>query len=86
MATLKEEYTAYLDSKKRVVVRKPTHTVYHVQEYTDGHLVLIPCEIVPSEKIEKGTLAQIERSVANLKARKVSEPVDIKAALKLYKH
>lgn len=83
--TPEKEYVAHVDSKRRMVVRNGTHTVYRVLEYHDGHMVLIPCEIVPSPKIKKGTLAQIERSIVNLKKGKVSEPVDIKAALKLYR-
>lgn len=79
-----KEYLAHLDSKKRIVVRTATHEVYRVREYPDGHLVLIPCQVVTSPKIKKETLAQIERSIANLKANKVSEPIDIKSALKLY--
>ncbi len=83
--TPRKEYIAHLDSKKRIVVRSSTHTVYKVREYPDGHMVFIPCEIKPSTKIKKTTLAQIERSIANLKSRKVSGPVDLKAALKLYR-
>ena len=80
-----KEYIAHLDSKKRIVVRDATHTIYKVREYSDGHMVFIPCEIKPSSKIKKTTLAQIERSISNLKARKVSGPVDVKSALKLYR-
>ena len=81
---VKDEYTAHVDSKKRVVVRAPTRSVYRVREYADGHLVLIPCDLVPSPSLRKETLAQIERSIANLKAGKVSGPIDVKAAIKLF--
>ena len=85
LATLKEQYISFLDTKKRIGVRHPIYDVYQVQEYSDGHLVFIPCNIVQSEKIDKKTLGQIERSVENLKAGKVIGPVDIKAARRRYK-
>ena len=85
MVTLKEEYISFLDAKKRISVRHPRYDVYQVQEYSDGHLVFIPCNIVRPEKIDKNTLNQIERSVQNMKKGKVLGPVDIKASRKHYK-
>ena len=82
---LKEEYVSFLDSKKRITVRHPQYDVYQVQEYSDGHLVFILCNIVRSEKIDKQTLNQIEKSVENMKSGKVLGPIDVKAVRKLYR-
>ncbi len=79
------EYIAHVDSKKRVVVRSSTHSVYRVREYADGHIVFIPCEITPSRKVKAETLRQIEKSIGNLKAGKVSKAVDVNAAFKLFR-
>ncbi len=79
------EYIAHVDSKKRVVVRSGAHSVYRVREYPDGHLVFMPCEITPSRKIKQETVRQIERSLANLKRGRVSEAIDISAAIKLFR-
>lgn len=79
---LKEEYVAHVDSKKRVVIRSASHKVYRVRTYPDGHIVFIPCEIKPSPKLKKETLAPIERSIAKRKNWKLHKAVDIKVAVK----
>lgn len=86
VARPQNEYVAHTDSKKRIVVRSSTPNGYYiVKEYSDGHIVFTPCDIAPSKKIKAGTLAQIERSIANFKKGKVSDPVDVNAALKLFR-
>lgn len=86
IAKPKNEYIAHTDSKKRIVVRSsPPHGYYIVREYSDGHVVFTPCEVTPSPKIKASTLQQIERSIANLKAGKTSEPVNVNNALKLFR-
>ena len=72
-----KEYEARIDTKKRVTLRGATYSHYHVQEYADGHIVLEPRELVAPFEVSKRTLAVMDESMKNLRAGKVSKPVDL---------
>lgn len=75
-----KEYIAHLDNKNRFAVRGATTRHYAVSVFDDGHMLLSPRKLVEEEPISEATLAQIERSISNMKSGKVSAPIDIQSA------
>ena len=71
------EYDAKIDGKKRVTLRRAAFNYYHVQEYSNGQILLQPRELVAPFEVSKKTLAVMDSSMANLKKGKVSKPVDL---------
>ena len=78
MAPVKE-YDARIDIKKRVTLRGARYDHYHVQEYSDGRIVLEPRELVAPFEVSQKTLATMDQSMKNLKKGKVSKPIDLSA-------
>ncbi len=72
-----KNYTAHIDSKKRVTLRGASYEYYNVQEYENGCIVLEPRVLTVPESISAKTLADMDASIANFKANKVSEPIDL---------
>jgi hypothetical protein len=70
-------YSATLDSKNRLVIRKPLYKYYKVSVLSSGAIVLEPQKLVPAMTISKETLDEIDSSVASLKENDVSGPVDL---------
>lgn len=77
MEVMIREYDAKLDSKKRLTLRNVLFEYYHVSEYKDGRIVLEPRELTAPFQISANTLSMMDTAVANLKAGRVSEPVDL---------
>ena len=77
MQTTVREYDAKLDSKHRLTIRSTNFEYYHVQEMDDGVIVLEPRELTAPFQISANTLAMMDASVNNLKAGKVSAPIDL---------
>ena len=75
MAPVKE-YDARIDVKKRVTLRGARYAHYHVQEYSDGRIML-ERELVAPFKVSKKTLATMDQSMKNLKKGKVSKPINL---------
>jgi hypothetical protein len=77
-------YEAHVDSEHRLVIRNPEHMHYTVQEFSDGHIELLPLvEHAPEpspadESISMNTLAMLDSAMDNLRLGRVSEPVDAK--------
>ena len=78
MAPVKE-YDARIDVKKRVTLRGARYDHYHVQEYSDGRIVLEPRVLAAPFEVSRKTLAQMDSSMKNLKKGKVSKPIDLTA-------
>lgn len=78
MAPVKE-YDARIDIKKRVTLRGARYDHYHVQEYSDGRILLEPRELVAPFEVSKKTLATMDQSIKNLKKGKTSKPIDLSA-------
>jgi hypothetical protein len=74
------EYDAKIDVKKRLTLRGARYGHYHVREYKDGRIVLEPRELVKPFALSRRTLKMMDRSIANLKKGKVSDPIDLSAA------
>lgn len=75
---IENEYTATIDTKKRLTIRGAKHSHYAVQVYRDGKIVLNPRILVDPNIIPKSTLKIIDNSVENLKKGKVSKPLNLK--------
>lgn len=78
MAPVKE-YDARIDVKKRVTLRGARYDHYHVQEYSDGRILLEPRELVAPFEVSQKTLATMDQSMKNLKKGKASKPIDLSA-------
>lgn len=77
MATSVKEYTAHIDSKKRISLRGARYQYYAVKEYDNGCIMLEPRELVAPEEISKKTLASMDEAVKNFKLGNVSDPIDL---------
>lgn len=78
---VKKEYDAKLDSKRRIVLRKPDDAGelferYLVRHLSNGVIELRPQKMVDVASIPDDTLDMIEASMQNLKQGVASEPVD----------
>jgi hypothetical protein len=74
-----KEYDTRIDLKKRVTIRGALYDHYHVTEFDDGRIVLEPRELVVPLELSKRSLAMMDAAMVNLKAGKVSAPVDLSA-------
>jgi len=50
---------------------------YHVQEYSDGRIVLEPRVLAAPFEVSRKALAQMDSSMKNLKKGKASKPIDL---------
>jgi hypothetical protein len=78
-----KEYDARLDSKKRITLRGPQTTFYHVRENRDGTIELSPRVLVHPDEISAKTMNMMDQSVANLKKGNASKAVDLNELDKL---
>lgn len=77
MQNVIREYDARLDAKKRLTLRNGLFEYYHVCEFEDGRIVLEPRELTVPFQVSANTLAMMDEAVLNIKARKVSDTVDL---------
>lgn len=78
MEAIEKEYDTKIDSKNRFTIRGAKYAYYHVKEYSDGHIELLPRVLAEPEEISERTLEMMDKSVKELKSGKVSNPIDIK--------
>lgn len=71
-----KNYTARIDTKKRITLRGARYPFYRVREYSNGCITLEPQELVSVAEISAKTLADMDKAVANLKSGEVSEAID----------
>jgi hypothetical protein len=72
------QYTAKLDSKRRLVIRDSApYEQYLVRHLDNGVIELRPQVTVDVASISENTLRMIEASMENLKRGVVSPPVDL---------
>lgn len=76
MSSIIKQYDTKIDSKNRFTIRGANFDYYHVTEFNDGHIELVPRVLVDPSVISKNTLNMMDKSVENLKDGKVSDPVD----------
>ena len=75
--TVLRDYTAHIDSKKRIIIRGALYSFYNVKEYKNGCVLLEPRELTLPESISAKTLKQMDKAIENFKLDKVSEPIDL---------
>ena len=77
MAVALRSYDAKIDSKKRITLRNALFEYFHVEEYADGRILLEPRELTAPFQVSEQTLSMMDSAVANLKAGKVSNAIDL---------
>jgi len=73
MSTVRE-YDARVDTKKRVTLRGAEYRNYHVREYADGRIEMLPQELI---EVSARTVEMMDRSIENLNKGAVGEPLDL---------
>ena len=71
------DYTAHLDTKRRLTLRGAKFSYYQVREYENGCILLEPRELAVPKEISKKTLAMMDQAMRNYKVGEVSEPIDL---------
>ena len=77
MSTAVREYDAKIDSKKRITLRSNNFQYYHVQEMTDGTIILSPRELSVPFQVSANSLAMMDSSVENMRTGNVSAAIDL---------
>ncbi|MCK4818350.1 hypothetical protein KA005_21450 [bacterium] len=77
MKSVMKEYDTKIDSKNRFTIRGAKYGYYHVREYNDGHIELVPRVLVSPNTISRKTIHMMDKAVENFKDGKVSEPIDL---------
>ena len=72
------QYTAHLDTKKRLTIRGALAEFFAVKVFSDGHVLLEPRVLVDPGAISRRTLRMMDQSAANLKKRIASPVIDLK--------
>lgn len=74
-----KSYDAKVDSKKRITLRNANYEYFHIEEFSDGRIVLEPRILVKPFEVSENTLKMMDSSVENLKSGNVSEAIDLSA-------
>ncbi len=74
-----KSYDAKVDSKKRITLRNANYEYFHIEEFSDGRIVLEPRILVKPFEVSENTLKMMDSSVENLKSGNVSEVIDLSA-------
>ncbi len=61
--------------KKRITLRSAQYDYYHVEELSDGRIVLEPRVLAKPFEVSQNTLTMMDESMKNLKAGKVGAPL-----------
>ncbi|MBO4728296.1 MAG: hypothetical protein J5631_07760 [Spirochaetaceae bacterium] len=72
-----KSYDSKIDSKKRITLRNASYEYYHVEEFSDGRIILEPRELSKPFQISQNSLSMMDSSIENYKTGKVSEPIDL---------
>ena len=71
------DYTAHIDSKKRITIRDALYSFYNVKEYNNGCVLLEPRELTKPNSISAKTLKQMDKAIENFNLGNVSEEIDL---------
>ncbi len=74
-----KSYDAKVDSEKRITLRNANYDYFHIEEFSDGRIVLEPRILVKPFEVSENTLKMMDSSVENLKNGNVSEVIDLSA-------
>lgn len=69
-------YNTKIDSKKRITLKNALCEYFHVEEYSDGKIILEPRELIKPFELSKNTLEMMDKSVENIKKGETSEAID----------
>ena len=72
-----KDYTAHIDSKKRITLREAAYEYYNVRIYGNGCIMLEPRELVTPVQISARTLRDMDKAIENFNSGNVSDPVDL---------
>ena len=72
-----QDYDVAADAKNRISLRGAKTKYFHVKGLANGCYLLEPRVLVSPDSVSKKTLAMLDKSVAFLKKRKASAPVDL---------
>ena len=72
-----ENYDVAADAKKRISLRNAKTKYFHVKAFSNGCYLLEPRVLVPPQAVSARSLKMLDKSVANLKKKLVSVPVDL---------
>ncbi|MBP5451222.1 MAG: hypothetical protein J6Y16_03195 [Treponema sp.] len=72
-------YDSKLDSKRRITLRSAPYEYYHVEEFSDGRIILEPRELTKPFEVSQNTLAMMDESMKNFKSGKAGKPIDFSA-------
>ena len=72
--TTVREYDARVDTKKRVTLRGTQYRNYHVREYADGRIEMLPQELVD---VSARTVKMMDSSIESLNNGVAGEPLDL---------
>ena len=68
------EYDVRVDTKQRITLRGTQYRNYHVREYADGGIEMLPQELV---EISARTVEMMNSSIESLKKGVAGEPLDL---------
>ena len=71
-----KSYDTKIDSKKRLTLRNANFEYFHVEEFSDGKILLEPRELVKPFEVSANTLQMMDSSMENFNRGNVSAPVD----------
>lgn len=74
-----KSYDAKIDSKKRITLRNVLFEYFHVEEYSDGKIVLEPRVLEKPFEVSANTLSMMDSSMKSFKDGNVSDPIDLSA-------
>jgi hypothetical protein len=77
--TVVERYDVAADTKKRINLRHAKTKYFHVKALSNGCYLLEPRVLVPPQAISAPSLKMFDKSVARLKNRQASAPIDLAA-------
>ncbi len=70
-------YTAHIDSKKRITLRNARYQYYNVKEYENGCIILEPRELKTPDTFSAKTLADMDAAMQNFKAGKSAPAIEL---------
>ena len=73
------EYDTKIDAKKRITLRGSRYEYYHVVEFPNGKIELLPRELKEPFEISREALHMMDLSMENLKKGVASEALDLSA-------
>lgn len=76
-AAVLNQYTAHLDTKKRLTIRGAYAEFFAVKVFSDGRVLLEPRVLVDPCTISKRTLRMMDQSATHLKKRQASPAIDL---------